>query len=285
MARRRRKMGEQLKRWGLLNDDQLQKALTVAKGQRKRIGETLVDLGFVGDGDVAKALAAQFEMDYVDLDQPNVIDPKNMRHLPQDLIEKYHVLPLEQKNGRLKVLIHDPMDLELIDNLRFRLNCEIDTAIGSHQKIKDFIDKMLSQTSASIDKELAEMSIDMSIDRGASLDLKTGEGDVSIDMDASSAAGSDEAPVVRLVNQIITEAVLSRASDIHIEPFTDRIRLRYRIDGVCVERDKIPKRVQSSVTARIKIMSGMKVEEKRNTQDGRIKMQVAGDMIDFRVSC
>ncbi len=282
MARRRRKLGEQLKHWGLLKDRQLDEALKVSKGKGSRLGETLVELGHVSDGDVAKALAAQFEMDYVDLEQPDVINPENQSLLPEDLIKKYLVLPLEQANGRLRILIHDPMDLELLDNLRFRLNCEIDTALGSRTKIQQYIDRMFSETQSSIDQEIRELSIDTSIDRGQSLDVRG----LTIDQDADAETDEEgQAPIIRMANQIITEAVMNRASDIHIEPFADRVRLRYRIDGVCQERQKIPKRTQSALLARLKILAGMRVEEKRTTQDGRIKMQVGDEMIDFRVSC
>ena len=276
MARKGRKLGEQLKRWGLVNDKQLEQALTVSKERGKRIGETLVELGFVEDGDVAKALAAQHEMDYIDLDNLDAIDTSNMNLLPDDVIKKFLVLPLEKNNGRVRVLIHDPLDLELLDNLRFRLNSEIDVAVGSRTKIKDFIDRISNQTQDSIDKEIRELSMDMSIDRGHSLDV------MSIDED--SADSDDDAPVVRLVNQVITEAVNSRASDIHVEPFEDRVRLRYRIDGVCHERNRIPKQTQAALVARLKILAGVRVEEKRNTQDGRIKMTVGEETIDFRVS-
>ena len=276
---RRLRIGEQLKRWNLIDQKQLDQALAVAGAQRKRLGETLVELGMVTDGDVAKALAAQFDMDYIDLDENDAIDAGAAKLLPTDLIKRYLVLPLEKRDGRLRVLIHDPMDLDLLDNLRFRMNCEIDTALGSRAKIKEYIDRMLSETQESIDKEIREMTID----RGLSLDVKGADVDAEGD-DEADEHGDTQAPVVRLVNQIIQEAVVGRASDIHIEPFTDRVRLRYRVDGVCHERDRIPKRTQSALIARIKILSGMRVEEKRNTQDGRIKMLIGKEVIDFRVS-
>ncbi len=276
MARKQRKLGEQLKRLGLVDDKQLEQALAVSKERGQRIGETFVELGFVEDGDVAKALAVQHEMDYVDLDKLDAIDTSNMNLLPDDIIKKFLVLPLEKNNGRVKVLVHDPLDMELLDNLRFRLNSEIDIAVGSRAKIKDFIDRLSNQTQDSIDKEIRELSMDMSIDRGASLDVMS--------IDVVEVESEDDAPVIRLVSQVIAEAVNSRASDIHFEPFEDRVRLRYRIDGVCHERNRIPKQTQAALTARLKILAGVRVEEKRNTQDGRIKMKVGEDSIDFRVS-
>jgi type IV pilus assembly protein PilB len=279
MARKRHKLGEILIRWNKLTAQQAEEAIKVAQGSRKRLGDVLVDMGYASETDVAKALAQQFEMEFIDVTQPGALKKENMALLPVDLIKKYLVLPVSKEGGRLKVIIHDPMDLETLDTLQFRLNCGIDTAIGARTKIKDYIDQLLSETKSSIDETVRQMSID----RDKSLDIKNM---ASIDVDEKELDGDgDTAPIIRLVNQIINEAVLGRASDIHIEPFANRVRLRYRIDGVCQERDRIPKRTQSAIVARIKIMSGMKVEEKRIPQSGRIKHKVGEDSIDFRVEC
>jgi len=296
MAHRRRKLGDILKRWGRITDAQLDEALKVAQGSRHRIGETLVELEYCTESDVAKALAAQNNLEYVDLDKPNVIDKANLDQIPKDLIKKHIVLPLGKKDGRYRVLAHDPNDLELIDNLRFRLDGDVDLAIGAKSKIKRYIDEMLSETRESIDRLTQDLSMDESMDRGDSLDSSMDRGS-SMDLERSIDRGSsidvaaedkmtgpNAPPIVRLVEQVITEGVLARTSDIHIEPMEKRVQLRYRIDGVCHERDKIPKRVQNSVIARLKIMAGVKVEEKRIPQDGRIKMRVGDDNIDFRVS-
>jgi type IV pilus assembly protein PilB len=283
MARKRRKLGEILQRWGLIDDQKLEEGLKISQGSRKRIGEVLVDLGYAQQNDVAKALASQFGMEFVDLDEPDVISKDNLELIPTDLIKKYLVLPLVKEGNKLKVLVHDPMDLALIDDLRFRLGGELELALGAKEKIKEYIDSFLSETQASIDEEVRKMTMDQSLDRGASLDVHlTGEDDEEESGDESKDAQS--APIIRLVAEIIKEAVVTRASDIHIEPFANRVRLRYRVDGVCIEKDVIPKRTQQSVIARLKIMSGMKIEEKRIPQDGRIKMKIGGEIIDFRVS-
>jgi len=224
-------------------------------------------------------LASQFDMEFVDMDQPNVINKDHLGLIPPDLIKKYTVLPLGQEGEhKIKVLVHDPMDLALIDDLHFRLGKKVELALGAKEKIKEYIDRMLSETRASIDEAVK----DLSIDRGESLDIEFAEEQGA--PSEEELADAQQAPIIRLVNEIIKEAVVTRASDIHVEPFENRVRLRYRIDGVCHERDIIPKRTQGSVIARLKIMAGMKVEEKRIPQDGRIKMKVGGDPIDFRVS-
>ncbi len=283
MARKRRQLGEILKRWGLIDDEKLEEGLKIARGSRKRIGEVLVDLGYAQQNDVAKALASQFGMEFVDLDQPDMVSKDNLELIPADLIKKYLVLPMGKDGNKLKVLVHDPMDLSLIDDLRFRLGGELELALGAKEKIKEYIESFMSETQASIDEEVRKMTMDQSLDRGASLDVHmAGEGDDEETGDENKDAQS--APIIRLVAEIIKEAVITRASDIHIEPFANRVRLRYRVDGVCVEKDVIPKRTQQSVIARLKIMSGMKIEEKRIPQDGRIKMKIGGEIIDFRVS-
>ncbi|MDP7348375.1 MAG: hypothetical protein QF735_09090, partial [Phycisphaeraceae bacterium] len=229
MARTRQKIEQILKEWGKIDDQQIVEADKLAQGSRRRVEETLVELGYVDETDVAKALATQHDMEYIDLNQQNAIDPEAVALLPRDIVKKYLVLPVSKENGRLKVIIHDPMDLETLDNLRFRMNCEIETAIAARGKIKEYIDQMLSETRSSIDEAVRQMTVDA---RDTSLDIRT----ASIDqegVDGADESDAQQAPIIRLVDHIITEAVRGRASDIHIEPFKDRVRLRYRVDGVC----------------------------------------------------
>ncbi len=275
MARKRLKLGEILVQEGKLDDGKLNRALEMAKGQGKRLGDALVELGFVKESDCARAIAQQFGLEYFDLNAPGATEQITFDLLPEDLIKKHFVLPLSKNNGRLKLLIHDPMDLQLLDMLRFRLNCEIDTKVASRSDIKAYIDNKLGMPAAgkSMFEEAGSFvteSIDVTMDK-------------SVDSSIDIAAGED-APVIKLVNRIISEAVRTRASDIHVEPFADRVRLRYRIDGVCHIRDDLPKRMQNAVLARIKLMAGINIAEKRLPQDGRIKMTIDSSMIDFRVS-
>lgn len=280
MARKRLQLGQILKQWRIVNDSQIEEALKISQGSRKRIGEALVALGHVTENDVAKALASQFDLEFVDLDQPNVINKEHLSLIPKDMVKKYLVLPLGKEGNTLKVLVHDPMDINLIDDLQFRLGGKVELALSAKGKIKEYIDTTISETKASIDALTQDLSVDTSMDM--SLDASM---DKSIDLDAADDASDPSAgPIIKLVQQIIAEAVTTRASDIHIEPFENRVRLRYRIDGVCQEKNTIPKRTQGSVIARLKIMSGMRVEEKRVPQDGRIKLKVGGNVVDFRVS-
>src|SRR5690606_1134643 len=137
---------------------------------------------------------------------------------PADIVKKYLVLPLGKEGNTLKVLVHDPMDLVLIDDLQFRLGGKIELALGARDKIKEYIDNMYSETRATIDETVRALSMDTSVDRGASLDIAI-KGEQSIDVEGAAEGDEQSAPVIRLVQGIIQEAVMSRASDIHIEPF------------------------------------------------------------------
>ncbi len=270
MPTTRKKLGEILVGWGVLTDEGVTEALGYALEHGKRIGEAVVEMELCTEDDVTKALATQFGLEYIDLDKQPV-NREVLDLMPGKLIEDYLVLPLGEEGDRLKVIITDPLDLETLDLLRFRLNREIVPTLAPQSKVKRFVEQfvnpdsdMLSQTMASIDQDAPDED--------------------GITGDTVDDADDADAPIVRLVNLIITEAVHGRASDIHIEPMADRIRVRYRVDGVCHVRDDIPKNMQGAVTTRLKIMAGLDIAEKRVPQDGRIKLKIGGGGIDFRVS-
>lgn len=276
MARIRKKLGEIIVGWGAASADQVEAAAVKAKSSGKRIGDMLVEMGACNEEMVAKALASQFGIEYVDLAAQGVSAQVDAKLVPDDLIKKHLILPMGKQGGRLTLIIHDPLNLELQDMLRFRLKAEIEPRLASRSAIKKFIDSKLAaapQKEIAPGQSLVSESIDKTIDRSVDRSV-----DKSIDI------SSEEAPIVRLVNRILTEAVNMRASDIHIEPFADRVRLRYRIDGVCMERDNLPKRMQNAVLSRLKLTAGMNIAEKRVPQDGRIKLPMTDKTIDFRVS-
>ncbi len=273
MARRRKRLGEILVSWGIITDTALNDALGYAQEHHKRIGEALVELELASEEDVIKALATQFDLEYVDLDK-NVHVPAALDLVDKKLIEREKFLPMKKEGGRLKIIISDPLDLETLDKLRFLLGMELDIALAPIGKIQRFIDTFLrSDVSDSVDQVFEQ------IDRDKDMLAKEQEA-YKKEMEEDDG----EAPVIKLVRLIINEAVRMRASDIHIEPMANRVRVRYRIDGVCIERDNIPKAMQASVIARVKIMSGIDIAERRLPQDGRIKARVGNSSIDFRVS-
>ncbi len=271
MAKQRKHLGEILYRNKLVDKEGLVKALKKAKAENKRLGEALVSLGMLTEDQVMQALAQQFGMEYIDLDKVQ-ISASTMKLIPEELVRKHYVLPLGKEDGRLKIIISDPLDLDMLDLLRFRLNAELECCLASPAKIRTHILHTMDEVRSSIDATTDELRA-----QGHNLEAEIRK--------AEAAQTDDEGPIVRLVNLMIDEAVRMRASDIHIEPMSDRVRVRYRVDGVCSERDNIPKTMQAPVIARIKIMSGMDIGERRLPQDGRIKRTVDSKDIDFRVSC
>jgi type IV pilus assembly protein PilB len=271
MARKRKEITDILVEMGSMKPNEVQRALDEAGRSYRPLHEVILDLRLAPEEEVTKALAIQYDMEYYDLDK-SMLAASNFNLIPPDLIKKHQVLPIEKKDGVLRIVIGDPTDIDTIDALKFRLNTKLETCLGVKSKIKQHIDRVFADDQASIDKAVRNAaSIDTS---GKSIDIKAdGKG-----------PDADDAPIIKLVGQIITEAVKSRASDIHIEPMKDRVRIRYRIDGVCVERDNIAKRMQAPVTARVKIMAGMDIAEKRLPQDGRIKLFIDEKQVDFRVS-
>jgi len=268
MVKKRKRLGEILVENGVVTENMVEEALTHAREEGLRIGEALVSLGLADEEDVTKFLAMQYDMEYVDLER-QVLVPGLLEEVPEEIIRRHLVLPISKEGGRLKVIITDPLDLETMDMLRFRLNAEIDCALASKTRLRNFIERFV-RSDISIDETVHQ------IERDAVSEQET---DGKQEMDAQSA------PVIRLVHMLITEAVKGRSSDIHIEPMANRIRVRYRVDGVCRERDNLPKRMQGPVINRIKIMSGIDLAERRLPTDGRIRMVIGGENIDFRVSC
>jgi type IV pilus assembly protein PilB len=259
--------------WNIITPEALNDAIAYATQHGKRVGEALVELELASEEDVTKALAAQFDLEYVDLDK-NVQVPAALNLVPEKIIKDEKVLPMKKEENKLKIIISDPLNLELLDKLRFLLNMELECALAPRSKIQRFIDHFLGgNLDNSMDDAIQE------IDRDANL--------LATEQEAHKkalAAADEEAPVIKLINLLIDEACRMRASDIHVEPMANRVRVRYRIDGVCIERDNIPKSMQGAVIARLKIISGIDIAEKRLPQDGRIKKKVGASQIDFRVS-
>ncbi len=273
MAKQGREWSDLLVKRGVVSLDQLNEAKRMAGTP---LEEALVKLGYSDHDQLSMVKAEHYGMPYVNLGEIEI--PGSVIELvPESLARENVVMPLSQENGTIKVIMHDPMDYETIEKLRFVLNREIEVALAPREAIVEAINKYYgssSQETESVDsmlQEFTDTAIDFSDDggggRGGLVGLEDGD-----------------APVIRLVHLIIQEAVNMRASDIHIEPFAERIRIRYRIDGVCMERDSPPRRLLASIVSRIKIMGSIDIAEKRRPQDGRIKMHVAGKDIDFRVS-
>ena len=278
MAKQRRHLGEILYKAGLVGKEALIDAIKASKANKKRLGELLLEKGLINEENLAKAIAQQFGLDYVSLDTTS-ISPEASKTIPEEIIRKHNIIPLGTNNGRLKVAVGDPSDLEMIDAIRFRLNTEPQFCVASPSRIRSIIADSFDQTRKEEDDRLRH-----SIDATAAELAEAGHELQAESLRAQAAGADDDAPIIRLVNLIIDNAYYMRASDIHIEPMTDRVRIRYRVDGVCLERDNIPKSMQAPLVTRFKILSGMDIAERRLPQDGRIKREIGGQDIDFRVS-
>ena len=279
MAKDRKHLGEILYKAGLVKKEALISAIKTGKSSNKRLGQVLVEQGLIDEETLAKAIAKQFGLKYVDFDKAT-IPADAAKILPEELIKKHNILPLSAANGHLTILIGDPMDVDMMDSVRLRMNTELECCVTNPNKIRSFIETSLTTEEDTKDHDRLTHSIDATAAElavmGDQLQAET--------LRLQGANSADEGPIIRLVNLIIDTAYHMRASDIHIEPMTDRVRIRYRVDGVCIEKDNIPKNMQAPLVTRFKILSGMDIAERRLPQDGRIKRNIAGTDIDFRVS-
>jgi type IV pilus assembly protein PilB len=275
VVKRRGDYTEILVRRGVISVEQLAEAQQMSAKTSMKVPDALIRLGYATGEDVMRAMAEQHGLEYVDLSEV-VIPPSVVELMPESVARENAILPLSESGGELKVIVSDPYDLETFDKLRFILNRQVTPVLAPREAILEAINRYYGQTvGESADSMLQEFT-DTAIDF-TETEAESGGGGEG-DIDESSA------PIVRLVQLIITEAVQLRASDIHIEPFEDRIRVRYRIDGVLVERDSPPRRLLGALLSRIKILSKLDIAERRRTQDGRIKVAVGEKDLDLRVS-
>src|SRR5689334_14725721 len=261
---------------GVIGPEQLAEAQAIAKNNGGKVHEILVKQGYATSEQVTQALADMHGYEFVDLrDVP--IPPSVVELVPESVARENAVIPFAEDDGALKVLVSDPFDYETFEKLQFILNRKVNIGLATRESILEAINRNYGQMGdESADSMLQEFT-DTAIDFTETED-ESGEGGGGDDVDETSA------PIVRLVQLMISEAVQLRASDIHIEPFEDRVRIRYRIDGVLVERDSPPRRLLGALLSRIKILAKMDIAERRRCQDGRIKITAGGKELDLRVS-
>lgn len=272
MAKGRGDFTDVLLRKRIISGDQLREALQLQQSTGAKLADALIKLGYVTPTEVMQAIAEHHGLQSVNLTEVT-IPPSVIELVPESVARENVILPLAQENGTLKVIMSDPMDIDTIQKLQFILNKDIQPVLAPREQIIEAINRYYGQSETeSVDSMLQEFT-DTAIDT------------TETESAAATAAMLDsDAPVVKLVNLIIQEAVSLRASDIHIEPFADHIRVRYRIDGILVQRDSPPKRLLPAIISRIKIMAKMDIAEKRRPQDGRIKIVINGKHYDLRVS-
>jgi type IV pilus assembly protein PilB len=257
---------------GTIGESQLEEARSMAANLGITPEDALVRLGYISGGDLGRVQAEQFGYDYIELDGRQI--PHAIIELVTESIARENiVIPIDSDGDSVTIAMHNPNNIEVLDKLRFVLNRDIRPVMAPMESIQSAINRHYGQSETeSVDSmisEFTETQIDFT------------------DVEAAAALKGDEdesAPIIRLANLIISEAVRERASDIHIEPFEDRVRIRYRIDGVLLERDSPPKRLLGALISRFKIMGRMDIAEKRRPQDGRIKTRAGTKEFDLRVS-
>ena len=275
MATKKLDFAEILIRQGTISAEQSAEAKRVARTSGKKLHDQLVVLGYATGDEVMRAMAKEHGLDFVDLNEV-VIPPSVVELVPETVARENAILPMAEEEGALKVIVSDPLDFDTFEKLRFILNRKFEIALAPREHDPGSINRHYGQMEdESADSMLQEFT-DTAIDFTETEQESSRRRDEVVD--------ETSAPIVRLVQLIISEAVQLRASDIHVEPFEDRVRIRYRIDGVLVERDSPPRRLLGAMLSRIKILANIDIAERRRPQDGRIKVTVGEKELDLRVS-
>lgn len=262
------KLGELLHYYGKITKEQLNKALQEQKISGQKLGELLIEKNYVTNSDIIETLEFQLGIPHVDLDK-FTMKPDIVAKIPENLASRHELIAIDQKEDILIVAMADPLDLFAIDDVQIATNCEIQPAISTRDSILKNIDRYYRKESA--EKMVEEFT--KSYESGELYELETDE---LIEVTL--------APIVKLINSIIKQAIEMRASDIHIEPYAKNIRVRFRIDGDLQDIMKLSKNSLSAITTRIKIIGRMDIAEKRIPQDGRVESNINNREIDMRIS-
>jgi type IV pilus assembly protein PilB len=255
----------------LISADQLRGALEAQEKSRERIGTVLVKGGYIKEEELLAFLGRQFNLPVVDLSKYE-INPEVVRLLPEEMVQKHLALPINRIGAKMIVAVSDPSNMAIIDGIGFKTGYSVELVLASERDITAAINKFFDR-SMEFKDIISELDEDFEVVREEEID--TGEADRSV----------DDAPVVKLANYLLTEAIKRRASDIHIEPYEKEFRVRYRVDGVLYEIMRPPLRLRGALCSRLKIMASLDIAERRLPQDGRIKMKMGkGREMDFRVS-
>ncbi len=279
----RKPLGQILKEMELVSEGDIQDALQIQREKGGAIGQILVNMDIVTEEDVLYALAAQAGLDVVDLN--DIEPPANaIARVPSPTAQAYQIIPIEYKESSniLVIAFADPRNVNIFHDLEFMLNCKIEGAVCSSDQITEALGKYYSDEAGDSlasaiagmqdDKALAELTATMG-------NIKTGSLDLS-----EAAAIASAAPVVKLLNLLLLNAIRDQSSDIHFEPFEDEFSIRYRVDGILYEMESPPIHLAPALISRVKVMSNLDIAETRLPQDGRIELSIGGKPIDLRVS-
>jgi type IV pilus assembly protein PilB len=266
VVRKRRRLEEILLSEGLLNDEQLNVARAEQERTGNSLGRVLIDLGMVRESALVAALAKQIGLPFVDLSETQ-IDPAAASAIPETVCRRYSAIPIAYKDNKIVVAMSDPANVFAIDDIRTITGMDVEAVVATRTDVSNAIQRLRGMDESVEDVAAAAAAEEVDID-----DL------------SSVKALVEDAPIVKLVNLLITRAVQERASDIHIEPQERDIRIRNRIDGVLHEVMRSPKSIQSGVISRLKIMADINIAERRIPQDGRVGLVVGGKAVDLRVA-
>jgi type IV pilus assembly protein PilB len=267
------RIGELLVKENLLSADQLRKAREEVRSRGGRLGAQITQLGYLDENELTDFVAKQYGVPSINLDEFE-IEPAVIALIPEDVATKHNVIPVNRAGSTLILATADPSNIFALDDIKFLTGYNIQPVVASEDAIRRAIDRYYDQTS-SLEDVMGDFD-------DSDIDLIHDADDVDV---GELAKASEDAPVVKLVNLILTDAVKKSASDIHIEPYEKSFRVRYRIDGVLYEVMKPPLKLKNAITSRIKIMSELDIAERRLPQDGRIKLKLGrGREMDFRVS-
>src|SRR5213594_1682985 len=275
-----RRLGDLLVAEGLVKQEQLQRALAEQKGTTEKLGSVLVRLKLVNEEQLTGFLSRQYGIPSITLSQLD-IDPGILRLVPPQIAKKYEVLPVKRAANTLTLAMADPTNVFALDDVSFMTNLQVLPVVASQASIRRAIERNYDSQGTAITDVLTELSEDQVSNVEVVDDDEDSGGKVDVFELKESA---DEAPVVKLVNMVLVDAIQKGASDIHWEPYEKVFRIRFRIDGVLHEMLTPPKRLESAIISRLKIMSSLDIAERRLPQDGRIKLRYHAREIDFRVS-
>ena len=267
------RIGELLVRQNMLTSDQLKRARDEARNNGARLGHQITRLGYLQENELTEFVAKQYGLPSIDLSDFE-IDIEVIRLIPEEVAIKHTVIPVNRAGSTLILATADPSNIFAIDDIKFLTGYNVEVVVSSEEMIKAAIDKYYDKSAS-----FADVMSDLDVE-----DLELVQDDDDVDV-GELARESEDAPVVKLVNLILTDAVKRVASDIHVEPYEKEFRVRYRIDGVLYEVMKPPMKLRNAITSRLKIMSELDIAERRLPQDGRIKLKMGrGKEMDFRVS-
>ncbi len=273
MNLKNKRLGEMLVSAKLISEAQLSQALQEQKMNGGRLGSHLVKLGYISEDDLINFLCVQYGVPAVNL-RDFKIDEQVATLIPTDLVNKYLTIPINRVGSTLIVATCDPTNISAIDDIKFITGYNVEIVVASETMIKETIEKLFDSSSMLEDV--------LSTFDDSELELVQEEEDLNV---SELKKETEDAPVIRLVNHILVDAIRKGASDIHLEPYEKMFRVRYRIDGVLYEVMKPPMKLKNAITSRVKIMSELDIAERRLPQDGRIKMKISKDKtMDFRVS-